>query len=136
MFGFFVFISAFDLSVNRAIGQTCGETADADIVSNIYAKIKGNSKIADQATHINITSINRVVKIQGWADSASDRTTVYNFAMGTACVNMVNDKEFMDSKPTEDQLRSMCSGGTKPCGDICIPAGDSCNITGGGNTKN
>lgn len=135
MVALFVFISAFEISINPAYGQTCGETADVDIVNNIYAKIKGNSKLAGQETHINVTSINRVVKILGWADSASDRTTIYNYAMGTACVTMVNASEFLDAKPTEEQMRSMCTGGTKPCGDICIPDKDTCNITGGGNTK-
>lgn len=133
MFAFFVFISAFDLSVNHTSAQTCGENADKEIVETIYAKIKGNSKLAGQETHINVISANKVVKLQGWANNAADRATIYNYAMGTPCVVMVNDKDFLDKEPTEN-LRSSCGANTTACGEVCVPAGDPCNI--GTNTKN
>lgn len=136
MFAFFIFISAFDLSVNRVSAQTCDESADADIVASIYAKIKGNSKLASQEKHINVTSKARVIRLQGWTESESDFNTLHGYAMDALnalkpTCGMVNPNGFYKTKPTEDQMRSMCAGGTRPCGDICIPENDSCNIPGG-----
>lgn len=134
LLAFTIFVSMFDSSILSAYAQTCGPDADKEIVDNIYAKIRANKTLASQESHINVSSANQVVKIVGWADNKDDRETVYKIAMGTACVKFVNAKEFNEAKPSEEELRSMCSGGTKPCGDICIPSNDTCNI-GGGITK-
>ncbi len=134
MFSFLVFISAVDTSINRAFGQTCSAEADSEIVASIYAKIKANSKLAEQVSHINVSSTNKVVKLQGWTDSEADFDSVYQYALKTSCVSMVNAKDLRKAKPSEDEMRSICSSGTKPCGDICIPDNDTCNISGG-NTK-
>lgn len=131
VFAFFIFVSATGFTVDRAFGQSCGANADTEIVDSIYAKIKANAKLSVQAEHINITSTNQVVKIVGYADNKEDRAKVVQYAIETACVKMVNDKEFLDEKPSEEQLRTMCTSGTKPCGDICIPINDTCNISGG-----
>lgn len=132
MFSFFVFISAFNASLNPIYGQKCEDTTATNeaIVSNIYAKIKANKNLASQISHINITSKNLAVKIVGWADNKSDYDKIISYAMETDCVRVVNVNDFYESKPSEDQLLSMCQGGTKPCGDICIPKNDVCFITG------
>lgn len=133
MFAFFIFISAFDMSIDQTFAQKCGENADTEIVDNIYSKIKADSKLAGQISHINVTSTNKVVKLQGWVDSQKDFEKINKIALETDCVVMVNSNDLANEKPSGEAFRGMCAGETKPCGDICIPVNESCNITGRSN---
>lgn len=116
----------------------CESVTDAQLVEEIYAKFKAHGDLAGQLSHINVISINRVIKLQGWTDSKGDYKDAFNIVVSTKCVVMINVQLFRDSPPAEgDSLKSGaggCQAGTKPCGDICIPEGDTCNISG--RTKN
>ncbi len=131
-------VFAIGASGERVYGQTCSSTPEA-IVASVYTQIAGNKSLADQVNHINVqftnydqNGNNGAIRLQGWVRSQSDYDKVYEYAMEANCVTRVNTQEFSNAEPTD--LKGACSPPvTKPCGDICIPGGDTCNI--GGNTK-
>lgn len=127
----FVFILTICAAASPAFAQ-CENVSDNDIVADIYDKIKANTTLAPQASHINVTSTNFVVKFVGWADNKKDFERIRNFA-NTSCVRMINVQDFFDTPPAANSaMRSgNCTSGTKQCGDVCIPEADACNITGG-----
>lgn len=130
IFAFFIFISAFNLSNNPVLGQKCeNDTATNNaIVNSLYEKIKGNKDLAPQISHINISSTNLAIKIQGWADSKKDYDKIIEYALKTDCARVVNVNNFNEEKPKSIAKGQGCAPGTKQCGDICIPDNDVCNI--------
>lgn len=124
------------IAVSPAFGQ-CEKDADSQIVADIYDGIKADKGLASQISHINVISTNGAVKLQGWADNQSSYEKINEIALKTNCIKLVNVNDFAETPPpTGDRLRSGpagCASGTKPCGDICIPEGDACNL--GGLTK-
>ena len=127
---FFAFLVAIAASERPTFAQ-CAKVADSEIVSTIYGRIKSNKGLAAQISHINVISVNQAVKFQGWAMDKDDYDSIVGIGMSTDCVRLVNVNSFNDAPPTDGagSLRG-CSAGTKACGDICIPEGDVCNITG------
>ncbi len=127
IFGFFTVFFLAGASLNPASAQTCD---DAKIVSDIIAQINQSKKLAAQKTHINVVAVNGAVKLQGWTDTQKDYDAVVSIVSRTNCVRAVNVNDF-ESAPPDSQSRTRssggCVGGTKPCGDICIPEGDICN---------
>lgn len=137
MLAVFAFVSYFGASVRQTFAQKCEDTTDQQIVDYMYAKMKENSKLAPQISHINVISTNRAVRFQGWVESADDYTKLEKIALGNSCIRLINPSvnDLAREKPEGELLRGgVCAGETKPCGDICIPVNDTCNITG--NTKN
>ena len=130
---FFAFIVTVGASVRPVFAQTCDKVTDQQLVDSIYAAIKADSKLAGQISHINVIAVFGAVKLQGWADSQKDYDKAVGIVSGTQCVKLVNVNLFEPAPPAAgSSLRSTggCASGTKPCGDVCIPVGDSCNITG------
>ena len=130
-FCFFAFIVTVNTMSRPVSAQACDTVTDAQIVADIYARIKADNNLKPQISHINVVSINRAVKLQGWADSKKDFDKVVGFAMTTNCVTLVNVNLFEEAPPSPNSpLRSAsgCASGTKPCGDVCIPSGDICGI--------
>jgi len=129
----FVFLVTLIALSSPAFGQ-CEKNADSQIVAAIYGEIKADKGLAAQITHINVISTSGAVKLQGWADNGSSYDKVNEIALNTACVRLVKNEDFLQTPPpTGDRLRSGgagCAAGTKPCGDICIPEGDACNLGG------
>jgi hypothetical protein len=110
----------------------CDKVTDAEIVADIYAKIKADKTLLSQVSHVNVISLYAAVKFQGWADSQKSYDKIVAIGMNEACVRLVNPNEFLAAPPPLDSAtRSAggCSSGTKQCGDVCIPEGDMCNIT-------
>jgi len=132
-FCFFAFIATVSAYVRPAMAQ-CDSVTDAQMVSDIYGRIKADKVLAPQVSHINVTVTNGVIKLQGWADTKKDFDKVISFASNETCARMINQNSFYDAPPAEgDSLRASggCTSGTKACGDVCIPSGDTCNITTG-----
>ncbi len=132
MFSFFIFLTTFDMSINKAFGQNCANTPATNeaIVNDLYEKIKGNKSLEPQISHINITSTNLAIKIRGWADTQADYDKIFEYAMESNCGTKANLNEFYVGQNESLMPGPGCSGGTKPCGDICIPDNDVCNIKG------
>lgn len=123
---------SFAASASPAFAQ-CDKTTDAQLVTNIYAKIKADKGLAGQISHINVVSISAAIKFQGWADSKSDYDKITDFAINESCVRLVNVNAFSETPPAagnQNRASNGCGPGTKACGDVCIPEGDPCNITG------
>jgi hypothetical protein len=128
-FGFLVFILALSAYQHPAFGQTC---TDDQIVANVNKQLAADKGLATQMSHINVVSVNGAVKLEGWTNAKSDYDRVVSIVSGTACVKLINVNLFEPvPPPSNSTLRSAggsCATGTKPCGDVCIPEGDSCNI--------
>lgn len=130
---FFTFV--FLLTINAIAFGQCEKNADSQIVAAIYADIKADKGLTAQISHINVISTSGAVKLQGWADDQSSYDKVNDIALQTTCVKLVNVNSFAETPPPAgDRMRSGggmgCASGTKPCGDICIPEGDACNLGG------
>jgi len=129
---FLGFIATFHAYLNPATAQTCDTAKDAKLVSDIYADIKADKALASQVSHINVVANCSAVRLQGWANNKNDYDKVHQIALNTGGVRVVNVNLFSETPPeATSTLRSSggCQSGTKPCGDVCIPEGDSCNIT-------
>lgn len=115
----------------RAVHAQCESTTDAQIVAEIYGKIKADKGLEPQISHINVVAVYGAVKFQGWADSKRDHDKVVDIGMTSKCVKLVNVNLFSEAPPATDSPQRAskgCAAGMKPCGDVCIPEGDSCNI--------
>lgn len=119
-------------AASTAVAQ-CEKVTDAQIVADIYSKIKEDKALASQISHINVVSVYSAVKFQGWSNDKGDYDQIVGYAANHGCVRLVNVNNFQDAPPPNDSPLRMvagCARGTKPCGDICIPEGDACNISG------
>lgn len=131
MLGLFFLLLTFAAAERPAYAQ-CDVKSDAEIISNIYAQLKSSKGLASQVNHINAVMVPKLatVKLMGWADSTSDWERVRDIVLSN-CVK-ANVNEFADKPPAEgESLRMMggsCQTGYKPCGDLCIPEGEVCNI--------
>ena len=128
----FVFAISISAPLMPALAQTCDPPDDARILAEVVSKFNASSSLSRQKSHINIFALNGVVRLQGWTDSKNDFDNLFDMAFKTRCVKMVNVNLFRPTPPpSDDPLRSSggCASGTKPCGDVCIPSGDSCNIS-------
>jgi hypothetical protein len=129
---FFVFVFSAFAYLNPTSAQTCDGDVDTRIVSSIYTRIKNDRSLAAQLSHINVVALYGAVKLQGWTDTAGDYDKVYRFALETDCARLINVSSLEKSPPPADsgsRSGGGCASGTKACGDVCIPAGDTCNIT-------
>ena len=128
---FFAFLVTFNAYVHPAFAQ-CETTTDDQLVTQIVAKIKANKNLAAQISHINVASVNRAVKLQGWTNNKSDYDDVVGIVSSTKCVKLINVNLFEPALPPAGSVlrpgSGGCSSGMKPCGDMCIPEGDTCSI--------
>lgn len=118
--------------LHPALAQ-CDKSSDAQLVADIYTRIKADKGLVGQISHINVVSVSAAIKLEGWADSKSDYDKISNIVMNTSCVRLLNVNAFSDTPPTADSVQRASNGcppGTKACGDVCIPDTDPCNITG------
>lgn len=99
--------------------QDCSATTDDQLVDAIMAKMKG--KYASQMTHINVRSKDRVVTVEGWATTKKIKGEVEKIAKKINCVKSVKNLLTIG-------VGGGCGPGTKPCGTICIPTEEICNI--------
>lgn len=103
----------------------CSKTTDAMIVDAIYAKMK--VKYEAQMGHVNVRSKARVVTLEGWATTKGIKKDIEKLAKKVGCVK----------QPVVNNLTigvgGGCGPGSKPCGSICIPIEEECNIRTKGN---
>ena len=99
----------------------CAATTDAQIVAAIQEKIKADPRFNDQWRHINVSSRNRVVTLDGWVKGTTQRSALVRYAWKTACVRKVINRLH--------PFRTVgCGPGQKVCGDICIDRNQECNL--------
>jgi len=115
-------------ATERPVLAQCEKVTDEQIVADIYGQIRADKALATQTSHINVVSLYAAVKLQGWTATQRDYDKLNQIALGTNCVRLVNISGLKGQDPG-DRLGG-CASGMKACGDICIPSGDACNITG------
>ena len=115
-------------AIERPIAAQCEKVTDEQVVTDIYQQIKADKALAAQTSHINVVSLYAAVKLQGWTATQRDYDKLNQIALGTNCVRLVNISGLKGQDPGE--RIGGCASGMKACGDICIPTGDACNITG------
>lgn len=99
----------------------CNATTDAQIVTEIMGKIK--LKYASQMNHINVRSTDRVVTVEGWVTTKKIKGEIDKIVKKAKCVKTKEVKNILTIG-----VGGGCGPGTKPCGTICIPKGEACNI--------
>lgn len=97
----------------------CSKTTNAETVDVIYNKIK--VKYGAQMSHINVRIKDGVVTLEGWATTKGVKKDIEKFAKKTSCVKKVMNNLTIG-------VGGGCGPGQKPCGSICIPSDEPCNI--------
>lgn len=119
---------------NAVQAQTCTAKTDDEIVVAIVEAIKSDSLLAPQLSHIVVGSVNKFVKLQGWTDTTRGASRLLDLVRNVGCPTAVNVNRFEETPPpTDSPLRPQpggCGPGTKQCGDVCIPDGDTCSAKG------
>lgn len=118
---------AFSLMLTCSLGTyaqktDCSKTTDAMIVDAIYAKMK--VKYEAQTDHINVRSKAGVVTVEGWVTTKGAKKDIGKLAKNAVkggCVKSVTNNLTIG-------VGGGCGPGTKPCGSICIPIEEVCNI--------
>ena len=115
---------AFSLMLICSIGThaqktDCSKTTDTMTVDAIYAKMKVKYEV--QMSHVNIRSKDGVVTVEGWATTKGVKKDIEKLARKTGCVKSVANNLTIG-------VGGGCGPGSKPCGDICIPTAETCNI--------
>ncbi len=121
------------LAAVEASAQDCTTTTDEQLVNTILDKIKEDSVLSKQSAHIVVGSVNRFVKLQGWTDSKKDYDRLFDLVAKVPCVAAINVNRLEETPPPANSpLRPQpevgCGPGMKPCGDVCIPEGDTCGM--------
>ena len=129
------FVLSFFAFSGTAAAQDCSAITDAQIVATILDEIKGDSLLAPQISHIAVGSVNKFVKLQGWTDNKKSYDRLISIISAIKCVKAINVNRLEETPPPANsplrrQSGGGCPAGDKPCGDICIPEGDSCNGAG------
>lgn len=131
-----VWVAVFFVTVfsHSASAQDCTTITDADLVTGIVDQIKGDSVLSPQMSHIVVGSVNKFVKLQGWTDTKRAFDRLIQIVSDTKCVKAINVNNFVETPPPANSpMRPApggCGPGTKACGDVCIPEGDSCSDKG------
>lgn len=103
----------------------CSKMTDDQIVQAIYDKIR--VKYSDQMQRINVRITSKVITIEGWVTSKKAKKEIESFAKKIECVKK---EKFKVVNNLDTEIPGGCIPGTKPCGSICIPENERCNIRG------
>jgi BON domain len=114
----FSLMMAFNLGVS-AQRTDCSKTTDDEIVKAIQEKM--SVKYADQLSHINFSVENGVVSIEGYTTSKKAKKDIEKLVKKISCVTKVVSN-------LKTAAGGGCGAGSKPCGEICIPSNQICNI--------
>ena len=100
----------------------CSKTTDADIAKSVMEQIK--AKYPDLTQQVNAHVKDGIVYLEGWVADKNARKEIEKIAKRTSCVKRVKNN-------LKKATGGGCGAGQKPCGEICIPVGDTCNISKG-----
>jgi BON domain len=114
----FSLMMVFNLGVS-AQRTDCSKTTNDDIVKAIQEKM--SVKYADQLTHINFSVENGVVSIEGYTNSKKAKKDIEKLVKKISCVTKIISN-------LKTAAGGGCGSGTKPCGEICIPSNQICNV--------
>ncbi len=107
-------------STTMAPANRCDAVTDAEIVTAIHDKIRADKVLFAQRSHFNVSSLDRIVTLNGFVKGRSAVLRMGRLASGTRCVRRVKNK-------LGSAFRVGCGPGQKQCGDICIDENATCN---------
>jgi len=102
-----------------APAQDCAKQTDQELALSVMAKMR--PKYGTQMNHINVRSKGGVVTVEGWASTKGIRGDIEKLVKKVKCVKKVDNKLTIG-------VGGGCPPGSKPCGTICIPEDEICNI--------
>lgn len=102
-----------------AQNKDCSQTSDTDIVLAVYEKLK--VKYSAERKNINVTSVNGVVKLDGWVASKTTKKKIESLVKKVKCVKQLNSELTVGKG-------GGCAIGQKECGGTCISEKEPCNI--------
>ncbi len=99
--------------------KDCSQMSDPDIVLAVYEKLK--VKYSLERKNINVTSINGVVKLDGWVASEKIKNKIESLVKKVKCVKQLNSELTVGKG-------GGCAIGQRECGGTCISDKEPCNI--------
>ncbi len=119
-------VIVFAASAATAQKVDCKTQTDQDVAFAVMDNLR--VKYASQMNHINVRSKDGVVTIEGWTTTKKFRSEIEKIVKKTKCVKKIVNKLTVG-------VGGGCGTGTKPCGTICIPVEETCNIGGTKGTR-
>jgi hypothetical protein len=123
--------SAISSSVNSQNPCPPGEATDEKIVKAIQGKIVADSRFNEQRRHINVSSKDRIVRLEGWVKGKAQVQALIKLARNTECVKSIVTSMPQRNGPPLILLKSFktgsCGPGLKECCDSCILSSSRCN---------
>jgi hypothetical protein len=98
----------------------CTQTTDEQLVNTIIDAATAKFG-AEEMYHINVTAKNGVITLAGWATDKKIKKEIEKLTKKTKCVKSVVNK-------LKIGIGGGCAAGEIPCGGICIPETETCNI--------
>ncbi len=112
----------------------CATAGAGDIMAAVYASIESSKSFTRQEWQYNISiSTNggrRTLKLTGWSP---DRDLILKAVTDVAIGCTINDAEFKARRSdlgANYRVTASCAQGYFACGDVCLPNGEICKLTG------
>jgi len=112
----------------------CNTSQPDAIVAAVYAAIEQNKAFTREEWQFNVAvataGSRKNIKVTGWS---SQRDALYNLVTSTAVNCTPDGTEFKTSKDLLSpayRTTVSCAAGHFACGDVCLPNGEVCKLTG------
>ncbi len=112
----------------------CNTTAPELIVSGVYDVLEKTTSYTRQEWQFNISiavsGSKKMLSVTGWS---GQRDAIFNLISSTAVGCGVEGGNFKISKDLLDpayRVNASCAQGYFACGDVCLPNGETCKLTG------
>ncbi len=112
----------------------CSTASSGNILTAVYGAIEQSKSFTRQEWQYNISistvGTRKTLKITGWS---GERDDIAKKVRDTAIGCTVDDNYFKvirDDLPSNMRVTAECANGTFACGDVCLPNGETCKLTG------
>jgi osmotically-inducible protein OsmY len=124
--------STISSAVNSQGPCPTGDATDEKIVKVIQGKIVADTRFKEQRRHINVSSKDGVVRLEGWVKGRAQVTALVGLARNTECVKSVMTSLPQRNGPPIVLLKSSrqsgsCGANQQDCCDGCILKTSRCN---------
>ncbi len=112
-----------------AAAGACNGTKDTAIIDAMKAAIKPGSPLHDRKRHYNFHVSGCSVVLAGYVDDIRYFKQLYDLAAKTPEVKSVDVSGLWltQGDAGNGPVNDVCPGNGVPCGDICLPEGQTCN---------
>lgn len=112
----------------------CNAAQPAEIVTAVYNAIEQSKVFTREEWQFNVSvataGSRKTIKVTGWS---AQRDDIYNLVTSTAVNCTADGGEFKTAKNllgANYRTTVSCTAGYFACGDVCIPNGEICKLTG------